>query len=367
MSKSIFLTGLILGKETEMCTCPDINYGWLFTRPSDLLWMDKLIVTRNEWNELMKGGEEVSEEDFSAMKNAVKLVFEKLDDEGLVQIIPDTIIGQARAESILETIEDDLSLISDLCTPYNDGKGEFIQMGKYRFCVPMLWTLYAAIEISRDTNASFSLEQDEMAYLSALIPRKFSYEIKAGRNMAMDEVLRLCLPSVQLGHNFLNTSPSGKCNDCARKLECGGSYMSNVEKQIDNIITLRQYDEIRMTCEIMDRLCERSAEVGHVLTGEELWGDLQEEAELTRRRVRKALPKVKFWRRLSTFVSIGLGAASFFNPLVGATAAIPAVAAQLLTSAEDKMRRETSWVSFVNNPDSILSRAPRKRSIFRRK
>ncbi len=58
-----------------MCTCPDINYGWLITRPSDLLWMDKLIVTRNEWNELMKGGEEVSEEDFSAMKNAVKLVF----------------------------------------------------------------------------------------------------------------------------------------------------------------------------------------------------------------------------------------------------------------------------------------------------
>ena len=85
-----------------------------------------------------------------------------------------------------------------------------------------------------------------------------------------------------------------------------------------------------MTCEVMDKICERSMMQGHVLTGDELWDDLQEEAKKTEKTIKRKLHKVKRWNKISSYVSIGLGAASFLNPLLGAGAAVPAVASQCL-------------------------------------
>lgn len=349
MSKSVLVTGLILGKETDMCSCNNINLGWLFDRPSDLLWADKVIMTQNEWNEI------ISKED-TAYKRAIKYIFERLQAEGIIHVIPDTIISLPRAKSILKTIESDLKFIDDLLRVSKDEKDMLFEMGKYRFCVPSLWSLYAAIDISRNVNASFSLRSDELAYLMALIPRKYNKEIVAGRNMAMDEVLSLYLPSIQLGHQYLVDSERGRCSVCTKEKECSGVYMTEIEKQLDTILNLRQFDEIRLTCEVMDKICERSIIQGHVLTGEELWDDLREEAVITGKKARRNLPKIKLWSKISSYVSIGLSAASFLNPLFGVGAAIPAIARQCLDSYEEEITKETSWVSFVNNPEAVLNR-----------
>ena len=105
---------------------------------------------------------------------------------------------------------------------------------------------------------------------------------------------------------------------------------------------------------MMDDLCERNSKTGHVLTGDELWEDLQEEANKTQNKVRRVLPKVKFWSKISTYVSVGISAASFLNPVLAVGAAVPAIASQFLTSYGDKLEKETSWANFVNNPNCIL-------------
>lgn len=188
----------------------------------------------------------------------------------------------------------------------------------------------------------------------ALIPRKYNKEISAGRNLAIDEVLSLYLPSIELGHSYLIDSERGLCSKCDHEKGCSDNYLIHIEKQLESILTLRQYDEIRLTCEIMDRICERSMMQGHVLTGDELWDDLQEEAKKTEKNIKRKLHKIKRWRKISSYVSIGLGAASFLNPLLGAGAAIPAVASQWLSSFEDNLKKESSWVNFVSNPEMVL-------------
>ncbi len=347
MAKNILVTGLILGNETEMCSCCDINLEWLFYHPSDLLWADKVVVTQNEWKVIVRDND-------SATGKATKLVFERLLAEGLVRIISDTVISPSRAEIILKNIETDLEYIEDLYTASEDEHDPILKMGQYQFCVPRLWTLYAAIELSWLYNASFSLEQDELAYLLALIPRKYNKEISAGRNLAIDEVLSLYLPSIELGHSYLIDSERGLCPKCVHEESCSSKYLIQIEKQLESILTLRQYDEIRMTCEVMDKICERSMLQGHVLTGDELWGDLQEEARKTEKIIKRKLRKVKRWSKISSYVSIGLGAASFLNPLLAAGAAVPAVASQCLSSYEDYLKKESSWVNFVNNPELVL-------------
>ena len=349
MGKNILVTGLILGNETNMCLCSNINFGWLFNRTTDLLWADKVVVTQNEWKIIVGDND-------SAMGKATKLIFERLQAEGLVRIISDTAISPSRAEIILKNIETDLEYIEDLYTASEDEHDPVLKMGQYQFCVPRLWTLYAAIELSWLYNASFSMEQDELAYLLALIPRKYNKDISAGRNVAIDEVLSLYLPSIELGHSYLIDSEQGRCPKCVHEESCSKNYLIQIEKQLESILVLRQYDEIRMTCEVMDKICERSMMQGHVLTGDELWDDLQEEAKKTEKTIKRKLHKVKRWNKISSYVSIGLGAASFLNPLLGAGAAVPAVASQCLSSYEDYLKKESSWVNFVNNPELVLKR-----------
>lgn len=312
-----------------------------------LLWADKVIVTQNEWKEIIRDKD-------SAKGKAVKLVFERLQAEGLVQIISDAVISPSRAETILKNIETDLEYIEDLYTESEDEHDPTMKIGQFQFCVPSLWTLYAAIELSWIYNASFSLEQNELAYLMALIPGKFEKEILAGRNLAIDEVLSLYLPSVKLGHSYLIDSEQGRCSECVHMDNCSSNYLVQIEKQIESILAFRQYDEIRMTCEVMDKICERSMMQGHVLTGDELWDDLQEEAAKTKKAIKRKLPKIKLWSKISSYVSIGLGAASFLNPILGASAAIPAVVGQCLSSYGENIKKESSWVNFVNNPETVL-------------
>ena len=97
MAKNILVTGLILGNETNMCLCSNINFGWLFNRPTDLLWADKVVVTQNEWKVIVGDND-------SAMGKATKLIFERLQAEGLVRFISDTAISPSRSEIILKNI-----------------------------------------------------------------------------------------------------------------------------------------------------------------------------------------------------------------------------------------------------------------------
>lgn len=150
MAKNILVTGLILGNETNMCLCSNINFGWLFNRPTDLLWADKVVLTQNEWKVII-------EDNNSAMGKATRIIFERLQAEGLVQIISDAVISPSRAEVILKNIETDLEFIEDLYTESENEHDPILKMGQYQFCVPRLWTLYAAIELSWLYNASFSL------------------------------------------------------------------------------------------------------------------------------------------------------------------------------------------------------------------
>lgn len=48
MSKSILVTGLILGKESRICECNNVNFDWIFSQSTDLLWADNIIITENE-------------------------------------------------------------------------------------------------------------------------------------------------------------------------------------------------------------------------------------------------------------------------------------------------------------------------------
>lgn len=352
MSKSILITGLILGKETEMCLCTNVNYDWLFLNPSNLLWADSVIVTRNEWKQICEYSGD------SPYMKTVCLVFKKLQEKGLIEIISDSEINLDTAKILQDEVIADLDLLSDLITEDQDNGETMMLMGEHHYCIPALWTLYASIYLSFFHGASFSLMPHELSYLSVLLPRKYNTEIKAGRNVAIEEIMGLYLPKMELGHPIIHDYKNGRCEVCKNLELCKDNFLLDAEKQLDNILEVREYDEIRMTCEVLDKIIDRNASIGTTLTGEEIWDDLQEEASKVEKKVKRVMRKITMWQKLSTFASIGLSASSFISPPLGLAAAVPASAAAILSDKLKQLEKQMSWVNFVYNPESILSKKP---------
>lgn len=353
MSKNVLVTGLILGNGTDMCQCSNVNFGWLFSNPTDLLWADSIILTKNEWQQITDNNDE------SPFMKSVVHVFQRLNDKGLVSIISDREIDKDLANSLHDALIADLDLMSDMIVD-DDSSGEtMMKIGEYSYCIPALWTLYASMYLSYIHNASFSMTSEEYAYMSKLLPRKYYQEIQCGRNIAVEEVLSLYLPKMELWHPIIVDKERGNCDQCMHLNNCNDSYLHIIDKQLDRILEIRSYDEIRMTCDVLDKICERNASLGTVLTGDELWKDLQDEASAIERKARKTIKKINTWQKVSTVASIGFGVSAFFAPVLGiAAAAVPAVTGSVLTDMSKKLEKDMSWVNFVNNPEGTLSNKP---------
>ncbi len=352
MSKDIVLTGLALGGTSGICPCSNLDFSWAFNTPSNILWMDKLIVTR-EINDLI-------ENDYTrrAEERAIKIIFQKLKDAGIVEIIENKFDKKA-GERLMLDVSSDFDLVKDQLEVRMAGRGKKKQadyyIGDYHYCLPSLWTLYAAIQISYEQNASFYLTEREYCYLSKLIPIKYGRTLSPGCNAAIEEVLQLYLPNLFVGHSYLFCDHKKYCNQCLHKKQCKDSFLLDIEKQMDLVLSYRQYDEVRRTCDVMDKLCERSMMSGKILNGTELLDDLIAEAEKVKKESMRALKNIKTWSKITTAVSIGFNALTFINPIFGLASAVDRAASYSLSEKKESIQKNLNWVSFINRPERLLS------------
>ena len=351
MSKDIFLTGLALGGSSGICPCSNMDFSWAFNTPSNLLWMDKLIVTQ-EIKELIDNHYTRNDEE-----RAISIIFQKLEDAGIVEVVNNK-FDVSSGERLMQEVSSDFDLIKDQLEARTIGRGKKKQtdyyIGNYHYCLPSLWTLYAAIKMSYDLNASFYLSEREYCYLSKLIPKKFGRTLPSGGNAAIEEVLQLYLPNLFVGHSYLFCNHKQYCEQCAHESHCKDTFLLDIERQMDMVLSYRQYDEVWRTCEVMDKICERSMNAGTILTGMELWNDLIEEANLVKKKSLQALKNIKTWSRITTAVSIGFTAMSFLNPIIGATSAVGLAASAGLAEKKKAIEKDLNWVNFINRPEHLL-------------
>lgn len=352
MSKNILVTGVVLGKESNICSCDYVNFSWMFSHSSNLIWTDNILITGNEMSVVKNSSSH------DPYMKAVDIVLTMLQDTGMVKMIPDAEISQDIAGMITDRLLEDLSLLSDMIHVSDNENDPIMSIGDAHFCFPTLWSFYASVYLSFFHDASFSLTRDELVFLNTLIPQKYGKYIEGtGARIAMEEVLSLYLPSIQVGHRYLFESKE-KCSTCGNNLRCQDGYLLEIEKQVKAVLEYRQYDEIRQLCNVLDKLCERNSSYDSILTGTELWDDLQDEAKKQENKVRQVLKNISKWQKLSTYASIGLGAASFINPVLGASAAITSVASYILAEKEKRIKKDSSWINFVFNPDQVLKNRP---------
>ena len=221
--KNILQSGLALGIPTQHCTCVNMDFNWIFANPTNFLWLDNVIVTESMWSIITGTGplgfvEESKQDSFS---KAVRLVYSILDDVGMVKVISDNSITREEGDDLYKQIEDDIELLGDLVKE----QGSRMKIGRHCYCAPALWSLYAALYLSRNNNACFMLDKSEIAFLKKVLPLKMGIPVRvASSTSAINEVLSLKFPEIELWHPYIADSIN-KCNKCVNEKKCKDEYL----------------------------------------------------------------------------------------------------------------------------------------------
>jgi len=345
--KNILQSGLALGIPTQHCNCINMDFNWIFTNPTNFLWVDSVIVTEGMWSIITGEGslgfvEKTKQDSFSKV---VRLIYGILNEVGIVKIISDNSITQEEGDDLLKQIEEDVKLLGGTVKE----KGNHLKIGRHCYCVPALWTLYAALYLSRNNNACFMLDQSEMAYLKKILPLKMGIPVRiASSTSAINEVLKLKLPEFDLWHPYLADSIN-KCGQCVNKNRCEDEYLSTIEKQVFALLEYRERDEIKQLCELMDKICSERFKEDYEIDPKDLLHEINVEKVKVQRKLNTTYKNIERWKNVVMTISTGLSMAGFFgNGVMSSIGGIGLLSAELVEANISHVEKKHRWVNLFN-------------------
>lgn len=352
--KKILQTGLAFGIENGSCSACNLNYSWLFNSPSNLLWVDKIVVTKPIWDILMQDSpiEKVNNQGMKAFGNEIqktmKLVYEILNSVNLIEVIQSNDISEEDSSLIYAQIDDDINLLK-YHGFVNNEDDHMYSIANHEYCIPMLWSLYASLLFSRKENCSFSLEDSDLSYLNTLLPIKLGYDFSIGKkSSAINNILEMFLPEVQIWTEFLYENKE-RCQLCNNYKKCDDSYLITIENRLFNLLEQREHDEIKEFCKILDSICDKRFKDAYEIVPLDLLRELNIEKVKVQRKLNRVYKKVNQWSKIVGTISAGLSLGAFFNyPEITAIGGVGIFASQTTEKINNYFLDKYNWVNFVN-------------------
>lgn len=345
--KNILQNGLALGIPTQHCTCVNMDFNWIFANPTNFLWVDNIIITESMWSMITGTGslgfvEKTKQDSFS---KAVRLIYNILNDVGIVKVISDKSITQEEGDDLYSQIQDDIKLLGDSVKE----QGERMKIGRHCYCAPALWALYAALYLSRNNNACFMLDQSEMAFLKKLLPLKIGKQVRvASSSTAINEVLKMNLPAFELWHPYL-ADAANKCNQCVHEKKCKDEYLSVIEKQLFTLLEYRERDEIKQLCQIMDRICSERFKDDYEIAPKDLLHEINVEEVKVQRKLNTRYKNIERWKNVVMTISAAFSISGFFGEgLLSAVGGIGMLTAEVVGTNISQAEKKHRWVNLFN-------------------
>ena len=350
--KKIFQTGLAFGNENGACEACNLNYSWLFKTPSNLLWVDKVVVTKPIWDIIMSQPETLDDKTPQnhnlIIHKAAKLVYEILHSIGLVEIVDSNEIGKEESDLIFDQIRKDIKYLKEegVITRKED---HLYYIDNNGYCLPALWTLYASLVYSRKHDCNFSIEEHELVYLKKLLHYKVDRIIIVNRNTtAVNEVLEMSLPELRIWPEYLFVVKT-HCESCRNMTKCNDSYLIQIEKSLLKLLEEREHEEILEFCQILDRICEKKFKDAYEIDSQDLLRELNIEKVKVQHKLNRVYKRVDNWSKIITTISAGLSLGTLFGyPELTAVGGAGIFASQTIDKINHYFKGKYNWVNFVN-------------------
>lgn len=351
----ILVTGLALGKDLGVCQVCNYDIEWLVRYPSILLWTDEILITETIWDK-------ITGDNSKAFGKSIKLIFDTMKSEKLIKIVDPTRIITTDVRSLIDNeVVNDRKILSDYFPDRirlgdSDKVPGQIFIDDLEYCFPYLWSIYAALLLSKTWNAESIFTHKVMNF----IKYKFGADTLSrkgipGKTQTYHEIFRAYLPNIPILPEYA-IAKEEQCSTCMRIEECKDTYLSNVEDSMNQIILWRNYDEVQQIKEIIGKIILAKENEGEILEPQDIFNKFVNEQKKAQKKLNSVFPKVKRWANLTTILSIPVAIVglSTGDMAVASAGAGLAGLSQISKEAIEYMKNKYNWLGFINKVKSKI-------------
>lgn len=355
MSNNLLVTGLALGKGFDTCQACNFDLQWLLLYPSILVWADNLFIPESIWQVASSGEYNPLTKDNPELSKCIKLMFDIARSEGIIKLInPKDIITQPISDHIDKQIEKDRVQLAKLF-PNNITLGDDekvpgqIFVGGTEYCYPYMWTIYASLVLSKACNAH-CLFDDRVLDLCSYKFGLSSYPTQADtrRIETFHSIFEAYLPNDPIFPEYVTVNRE-LCPKCSKENACKDSYLSELEYNLKNLLTWRDYDEILQLKSVVNAIVDKRDKSSGIIDASEIRKEFLDTQRNLRRMVKLVFPKIKRWSNITTLVSIPVALTGVATglPLLYMTAGGIAGLAQAARLTTEILSSKYSWTGFI--------------------
>lgn len=344
----VLITGLGVGKALDLCHECNLDFSWLATNPSTLLWADKIILPK-ECFELRKTHN-------SKLDNIIDITLEALDKNNLLEKLSTNIkySDEEQLRIYAQFLRDRELLLESF--PKTIKKGEdgdhkefFIEDNHY--CAPYIASLYGAIELAKKNNAQCLFNKSDGLYLKYL--NGINVENPERKNKIYTEVFSTLLPNEPIiPHLALDNEE--KCSSCKHENSCIDEYQ-NYSKTLKRILDYRNFDELSQARKEIDKILSKKNEIRDDKDIEDVINQFNERKDNINKNINKLFPKIKRWTNMATMLSTPLTITTGVLSAIGSTNPVVPILSGSIIAIDEAIKRgmenytdNKRWVSFLD-------------------
>lgn len=291
----------------------NINYSWLYTTPSSLLWADKIYVTEY-MNECLGHTED------PVFSKSLNMGFDVLDEYDLIKVKNSrSIFNESVSQKLDNLIINDLEKLSELYPSnvkydFNANDHLNISIGDKKYCYPMIKSIYVNLKLANKWNAQSLFSNNEINFL------------KYGMGMnnsncnsitgSFEDVFNLYLPNdPPFVKDIIYLGEDSKCPLCKRYSFCVSERHNKLDNNLRKYLEIREYEEISQIKDVVYKINKKVNSSNQLLGSEEIKQEFLEQRNVLNKRM-SLFPKVEKWSRYSLLASVTAGTIGLY---VGST------------------------------------------------
>lgn len=362
--RKVLLTGLGLGAKTGGCDVCNMSVDYLYANPSTLLWADKILISQDAFNRLLK-----ISKDRNSIATAIML--QSLYERGLIEWIPNRIFKEVKQpmQTVGQFVSSEVKKLSvqhPVPKPQKE-VAEFV-LGKYHYCEPMILSIFSAIFVAAKMNAHCLFTPREYTYLTHFQNGNAEFGNWDCCVRAKNDIFSFALPAE---FDFPTSVCAHGCATCVNRKKCLSGFDAKVQQRVDELLNYRERDELYLLRNTVDAAIK---EVGGV-SCEKDFRDVQKLLLEKERKIRKTIygvfPKVRRWIDTSTLVvapaaaltalHAGASPATVFGGVLGGVMLVPRFAKIFM----DNYTSKSSWVDFLHLDRGVMNAKERRQETER--
>ncbi len=334
----VFISGTAVGNELDLCQVCLLDFSWLIEKPDTLIWADKIVITKKALDQYLSKNN-------TKMEKTIKLILEIAKDNNILEIIEVDEKLKKIAVPYYEKSVKDFKMLAEVLPVRNIGINkenivEEIKVGSQHYCLPYVASLYTQIGIADKIGANCLFSEKDFIYLKN--------KNMADKTRIFNEIFSIYFPN-ELIHNYA-FEEEYRCENCLNFIKCKDNYLKDIENNMMEILSWRNYDEIYMAKHEIDKIIKLKKNLNNNCDIEEIKKEFIEKQNKINKNIKKVFPKIKRWTNLATILSTPATICSAINNNVPATIVSASIGgmSQVINEGLEYYENKNNWVSFIN-------------------